>query len=135
MGLAGCGQWDRYSPFASKTDVYGVVKEDAQRDSNAPENVEHYGYDLIGYDKDLNKIDLGFSSGQNFPIGTYIKAVKKGSDTRMHDVTVIKKEDIPENILKKIKWKSKIISMKKTQRAVPFSANNEEMIHTMMSIR
>ncbi|WP_459500774.1 YxeA family protein [Bacillus sp. C1] len=102
IGLAGCETWDRYSPFASKTDVYGVVKEEAKRDSQAPKDIEAYDYNLIGYDKDLNKIELGFGSGNKFPVGTYIKAVKKGSDTRMHDVTVIKKEDVPKNILKKL---------------------------------
>ncbi|WP_272514356.1 hypothetical protein [Bacillus cereus] len=39
------------------------------------------------------------------PIGTYIKAVKKESDTRMNDISVIKKEEIPENILKKLNKK------------------------------
>ncbi|PFI79096.1 DUF1093 domain-containing protein [Bacillus cereus] len=109
MGLAGCGNSEdvsnnlsRYNPFASKTDVYSVVKEEAKRDSTAPKDVEHYSYDLIGYDKDLNKIDVGFTSPTKHPIGTYIKATKKGSDTRMNDVTVIKKEDVPENIVNKL---------------------------------
>ncbi|KXY55076.1 hypothetical protein AT278_17905 [Bacillus cereus] len=103
IGLAGCEQWDRYSPFANKTDVYGIVKVEPSKDPIAKENGEDVNsYDLIGYDKDLNEIDLGFNSQKNFPIGTYIKAVKKGSDTRMHDVTEIKKEDIPESILKKL---------------------------------
>lgn len=103
IGLAGCEQWDRYSPFANKTDVYGIVKVEPSKDPIAKENGEDVNsYDLIGYDKDLNKIDLGFNSQKNFPIGTYIKAVKKGSDTRMHDVTEIKKEDIPESVLKKL---------------------------------
>ncbi|WP_033707532.1 YxeA family protein [Bacillus mycoides] len=104
-GLVGCEQWDRYSPFASETDVYGVVKEEATQDPTAPKDVIHYSYDLIGYDEDLNKVDLGFGSDNKFPIGTYIKAMKKGSDTRMHDISVIKKEEIPENILKKLNEK------------------------------
>ncbi|MEV3215917.1 YxeA family protein [Paenibacillus larvae] len=104
--LSGCSldeNIDRYSPFASKTDVYGVVKGEPKLDSKAQENgVTSYSYDLVGYDKDLNKIDLGFGSKEKHPVGTYIKAVKKGSDTRMHDVAVVKKEDVPENILKKL---------------------------------
>ncbi len=31
--------------------------------------------------------------------------MKKGSHTRMHDISVIKKEEIPENILKKLNEK------------------------------
>lgn len=102
IGLSGCETFDRYNPLASKTGVYGVMKEEAKRDSKAPKDVEHYVYDLKGYDKDLNEIALGFTSGVKHPVGTYIKAVKKGSDTRMHDIKVIKKEDIPESILKKL---------------------------------
>lgn len=103
MGLAGCEIWDRYSPFASKTDVYGVVTMEPTLDTKAKENgVVSYSYDLNGYDKDLNKVDLGFGSPTKHPIGTYIKAVKKGSDTRMHDIEVIKKEDVPENIVNKL---------------------------------
>ncbi|PER95054.1 DUF1093 domain-containing protein [Bacillus cereus] len=110
MGLAGCGKSEdvsnnlsRYNPFASKTDVYGVVTTEPTIDSKAKENgVESYVYDLIGYDKDLNKIDLGFGSRTKHPIGTYIKAVKKGSDTRMHDPIVVKKEDVPKNIVNKL---------------------------------
>lgn len=105
IGLVGCEQWDRYSPFASETDVYGVVKEEAKQDPTAPKDVIHYSYDLIGYDKDLNKVDLGFGSDNKYTMGTYIKAIKKGSDTRMHDISVIKKEEIPENILKKLNGK------------------------------
>ncbi|QEL82877.1 DUF1093 domain-containing protein (plasmid) [Bacillus sp. JAS24-2] len=110
IGLAGCGNSDdvssnlsRYNPFASKTDVYGVVTAEPKIDSTGKEyGVEAYSYDLIGYDKDLNKIDLGFNSRSKYPIGTYIKATKKGSDTRMNDVTVVKKKDVPENIVKKL---------------------------------
>lgn len=105
IGLAGCEQWDRYSPFVSAIDVYGVVKEEAKKDPKAPKDIIHYSYDLIGYDENLNKIDLGFGSDNKFPIGTYIKAAKRGSDTRMHDISVIKKEEIPENILKKLNEK------------------------------
>ncbi|HDR4457128.1 DUF1093 domain-containing protein [Bacillus sp. CH_48] len=107
IGLVGCEQWDRYSPFASETGVYGVVKEEAKRDSNAPKDVIKYSYDLLGYDEDLNKIELGFGSENKFPIGTYIKAVKRGSDTRMHDVSIIKKEDIPAHIIKKLNEQDK----------------------------
>ncbi|ENL4422383.1 DUF1093 domain-containing protein [Bacillus thuringiensis] len=110
MGLAGCGKSEdvsnnlsRYNPFASKTDVYGVVTAEPTKDSKAKENgVDMNSYDLIGYDKDLNKIDLSFNSKDKYPLGTYIKATKKGSDTRMNDVTVIKKEDVPENIVNKL---------------------------------
>jgi len=103
IGLVGCEQWDRYSPFASKTDIYGMVTTEPELDSKAKENnVVAYDYNLNGYDKDLNKVDLGFGSPVKHPIGTYIKAVKKGSDTRMHDVKVIKKEDVPKNIVNKL---------------------------------
>ncbi|PES71919.1 hypothetical protein CN507_07510 [Bacillus cereus] len=110
MGLAGCGNSEdvsnnlsRYNPFASKTDVYGVVTAEPTKDSKAKENgVDVNSYNLIGYDKDLNKIDLSFNSKDKYPLGTYIKATKKGSDTRMNDVTVIKKEDVPENIVNKL---------------------------------
>lgn len=110
MGLVGCGKSEdvsnnlsRYNPFASKTDVYGVVTAEPTKDSKAKENgVDMNSYDLIGYDKDLNKIDLSFNSKDKYPLGTYIKATKKGSDTRMNDVTVVKKEDVPENIVNKL---------------------------------
>ncbi|QEL82794.1 DUF1093 domain-containing protein (plasmid) [Bacillus sp. JAS24-2] len=103
MGLAGCEQWDRYSPVASKTDVYGMVTTEPKMDANGKEHgFTSYDYDLIGYDKDLNKVDLGFGSPTLHPIGTYIKAVKKGSDTRMHDIKVVKKEDVPKNIVNKL---------------------------------
>ncbi|MEV3587293.1 hypothetical protein ABNE08_21165 [Paenibacillus larvae] len=104
--LSGCAlgeNIDRYNPLASKTDVYGVVKGEPKLDSVSQEVGETwYSYDLIGYDKYLNKIDLRFSSKEKHTVGTYIKAVKKGSDTRMHDVVVVKKKDVPENILKKL---------------------------------
>ncbi|MCC2248948.1 hypothetical protein JUJ52_03115 [Virgibacillus sp. AGTR] len=110
IGLAGCEKSEalssnlsRYNPFASKTDVYGVVTVEPTKDSIAKEHGDDVNsYDLIGYDKDLNEIDLSFNSKNKHPIGTYIKAIKKGSDTRMHDVTVVKKEDVPENIVNKL---------------------------------
>ncbi|HHT7189190.1 DUF1093 domain-containing protein [Bacillus cereus group sp. Bc222] len=108
ISLAGCETWDRYSPFASKTDVYGVVTTEPKIDAKAKENgVTSYSYDLIGYDKELNKVDLGFGSRTKHPIGTYIKAVKKGSDTRMHDIEVVKKEGIPENVVNKLNGSQK----------------------------
>lgn len=41
-GLVGCEQWDRYSPFTSKTDVYGVIKGEATQEPTAPKDVIHY---------------------------------------------------------------------------------------------
>lgn len=110
IGLAGCGNSEdvsnnlsRYNPFANKTDVYGMVIAEPTIDAKAKENGDtSYTYDLNGYDKDLNKVDLGFGSPTKHPIGTYIKATKKGSDTRMNDVKVVKKEDVPENIVNKL---------------------------------
>ena len=113
IGLSGCETFDRYNPFASKADVYGVTTEEAKRDSKVPRDMDLYSYDLKGYDKDLKEIELGFGSGVKHPVGTYIKAVKKGSDTRMHDVKIVKKEEVPENILKKLNENQKY---EKTQR-------------------
>ncbi len=35
-------------------------------------------------------------------LNLFLSLIKKESDTRMHDISVIKKEDTPENILKKL---------------------------------
>ncbi|MEN3133244.1 hypothetical protein ABDI49_21705 [Bacillus cereus] len=106
IGLGGCEgtkYLDRYNPFASKTDVYGVVMADPVINAKAKENdVVSYDYNLKGYDKDLNQIDMYVSSPTKHPIGTYFKAIKKGDDPRMWDETVVKKEDIPANILNKL---------------------------------